>query len=379
MKKLFEEILHEAQKPKSVQIGDKVIDEKTIEKNVGVILSLMSTSGESLGLPHVDMREALGAADASILFPRAIDLQLIKPIEPAPLASTQLAKVITIDSGARSVVFPTLGAVRGAEIGDTQNYPEVHPGFAENTTEVKTKKHGLMIPVSEYVISESMWDVLALFLECGRNAMVRLKEEKCFKELTLNSHVVFDNDISDTDAQTTGTDITGGLNYTITWLDLVDMVSVLLANEFNPTDVCIHPLLWSAFAKDPILSYQVVQSGNVGQFFQAAGAQGLSTSMPVPYNLNVSPYIDYTASDTVQSLTGPSTSIHILDRSSSLVLLVKEALSTDEFTDPYRDIRNIKIKEYYGVGTLNAGKASVVAKKVRVAVNAAPLYTIRTI
>ncbi|MBC7345757.1 MAG: hypothetical protein H5U03_10125, partial [Clostridia bacterium] len=56
--------------------------------------------------------------------------------------------------------------------------------------------------------------------------------------------------------------------------------------------------------------------------------------------------------------------VAVVDRNEVGILLVKEDLSTEEWTDPERDIRAIKVKERYGLGVLNEGKAIAVARNI---------------
>ena len=59
--------------------------------------------------------------------------------------------------------------------------------------------------------------------------------------------------------------------------------------------------------------------------------------------------------------------MYILDRSDIGVIAQKEGLSTDNWTDPERDIRLLKCKERYGIGIYNNGKAITVARNIAVA------------
>jgi hypothetical protein len=51
------------------------------------------------------------------------------------------------------------------------------------------------------------------------------------------------------------------------------------------------------------------------------------------------------------------------------VLIVDEDITTEEFQDPRVDIRKIKLRERYGIGILNEGKAIAVLKNVHVVPN----------
>ena len=56
-----------------------------------------------------------------------------------------------------------------------------------------------------------------------------------------------------------------------------------------------------------------------------------------------------------------------MDASSVGIIAQKEALTTDNWTDPERDIRLLKCKERYGVGIIDNGRGIVVARNLAVA------------
>jgi hypothetical protein len=50
-------------------------------------------------------------------------------------------------------------------------------------------------------------------------------------------------------------------------------------------------------------------------------------------------------------------------------LIVDEEVTTEEWLDPARDIRKIKLRERYGIGIFNEGQAIAVAKNVHIVPN----------
>jgi len=56
-----------------------------------------------------------------------------------------------------------------------------------------------------------------------------------------------------------------------------------------------------------------------------------------------------------------------VDRNNVGVEIVQDGLKTEEFRDPSRDIRNVKIVERYGFGTYNEGRAICSAKNISMA------------
>ena len=64
--------------------------------------------------------------------------------------------------------------------------------------------------------------------------------------------------------------------------------------------------------------------------------------------------------------------MYIIDRANVGVIVEKEALTTDNWTDPERDIRLLKVKERYGIGIVENGKGISVARNIALA----PTYTV---
>ena len=62
------------------------------------------------------------------------------------------------------------------------------------------------------------------------------------------------------------------------------------------------------------------------------------------------------------------------------VIAQKEGLSTENWTDPERDIRSLKCKERYGIGILNNGRGITVARNIAVAPSypSAPKVVVQT-
>lgn len=394
MAKMFKDIMEQAYTNTLPVIEGQPYPLETLKANTKFIEKLMSTNGAALGLPRVSMKEALTASDASILFRKVINDTLIRPIEPPMVFSSRLAKIVTVDN-ARSVLFPSIGVIRAAEISDTGDYPEAHPGFTELSTEIRVSKAGLVVPIGEDIINDSQWDIVALFLEAARFAMARLKEEKCANEFAQNGTRVFDNKYAAASnaerlaAQTTGVDTAGEYNGTLSFRDVIDALGIMVTNEFIPTDITVHPMMWSVFAKDPILQFLMLQSGQAVQNVADLGPNSIKANLPWAFNVNVSPFVNYNVKDTFEILKKdgsttrtltdvPVTDLYISDRNNSLVILAREALSIEQFEEPFRDIRRIKCKERYGVGTLNNGKGVVSIKNIVIGDNSEPIYTVRT-
>ncbi|MFN9116199.1 MAG: hypothetical protein ACK5XN_39640, partial [Bacteroidota bacterium] len=157
-------------------------------------------------------------------------------------------------------------------------------------------------------------------------------------------------------------------NQTVTWDDIIDMAAVLMAENHIPTDFILHPLMWSVFLKDAIFhtggSAAAVNTswGYRPQSKEAA----LNATAPMGLNVIVSPFVSFTAKS---GATAAKSDLFLIDRNEVGTLLVKDDMSTDQFDDPSRDIRSMKMKERYDIVMLGDGEGITVAKGVRLARN----------
>jgi len=388
-KKLIGDLFKEQEK-KATEITlpgvESPLDHKYITANVEFMKALMTTTPESKPEMSINLKEALYAPDASILFPKVISDVLMRPMEdPVMAGQLRLAKVVNIPDGVRSVEFPTVGALRAYDIAPGQEYQENTLAFAEAMTEVKVGKSGLKCPIPEEVINDSMWDILALHVEAMGFAMARWKEEKIFNAVKDRAVVAFDNSIAGAANQTTGKDTNQKSNGSLAFMDLIDAMALQLANGFITTDLVVHPLGWTIFMKDPRLQYQLLTNGPIGQSYAPMGPDNIQANLPWGITVNVSPFMPFTQSPTLTTVTttgdssAAATDIYLIDRNNGIVILQREGIQTDEFNDPNRDLRYLKIKEVYGVDLLNAGKAAVAIKNVRITENSTPLYSVRSV
>jgi hypothetical protein len=360
-----------------------------------ILRELMSPTNHGGPKPYastIKMKEAVHTADFKILFPRIVQDTLQLPREPIYIGQNLLARTINVD-GARIMEFPTLGAIRAFELGDTQEPPEQDPSFSKNITEIRTRRFGLKLELSNDVINESQWDVLALYTQAAGNAMRRKKEELIFNEYTSRAVNIFDNSSTDQLKWTAGRGSNGTTkNATFDHLDLLDMMAALGTNGYVPTDVILHPLAWAIWAKDPILRYQLLHSGAVGQsnlgmFGQDPGT--MSTYVPFGLNVVVSPFQDIAyqttlstgmgAVNSVASGTADFTTITVVDRNASVLILQRTPMQMVQWENPVRDIQSLMFHERYGLSVLNGGRSAVTAKNIRIDLNFNPLYTLRTV
>lgn len=357
---------------------------RDIALNVEALKSMLSTDSKSRG-PRVPLSEALRAADASILFPKVISDVLLRPKEPLMIGQTLLAKTIQVDN-VRSIEFPTMGAIRAFDMPDTGEYREQPASFKEDIVEIKVNKVGVKLALSEDLVKDSMWDLLALYIESAGYAMMRHKEEKIFAEFKDKGHKVFDNASTNPKSWTSGRSYNQAPNYGVTYDNFIDAMGCIVANEYVPTDIIMHPLAWAVFAKDPILRNVMYTQSQIGQSIWTNIPQ-FDQQINVPWNITyqVSPFVPFQYEATLT--TGPASSlpacnitdIYIVDRNHSVVVLQRDPMETEEFNDPSRDVVNLKVRERYGVASVNGGRAAAVISNVRLDQNFAPAFVVGTV
>ena len=306
---------------------------------------------------RVTITEAIASPDASILFPKVIQRTLREAAEPQYLVTPMLS-VVRLGKG-RSLEFPAVNAIQAAEIPEAQEYPEQQLQFIK-TVEGKVSKKGVKIVFTEEVIADSLWDIVGLHVRAAGRAMARLKEQIALERFRAAANTVFDN----ADAgvpDTTGVGANGAANGSFTWDDALEMVAQLVSNEKVPTDFIMHPMMWSVFVR-------TAPFGAGGMFApdmynaRISNQQG-TANRTSPFGLNVilTPFVSFTARN---GATPARSDIYLVDRNEIGSELRKDDLSTDEFTDPTRDLRALKMKERYDIVTFGEGEGITVARNV---------------
>jgi hypothetical protein len=313
---------------------------------------------------RVTVREAFASPDAAILFPKIISRTLKEAAEPQLLV-TPLLSTVRLGKG-RSLEFPAVNAIQAAEIPEGQEYPEQALAFAKQI-EGKVSKKGVKLAFTEEVITDSLWDIVGLHVRAAGRAMARLKEQIALSRFKDAATIVFDNDDAGYD-DTTGKGFTGAANGTVTWDDIVDMAAVLMAEKHIPTDFILHPLMWSVFLKDSIFHAGGAASavGTSWGYRPQSPDAALNATAPMGLNVLVSPFVSFTAKS---GATAAKSDLFLIDRNEVGTLLVKDDMTTDQFDDPSRDIRQLKMKERYDIVMLGDGEGITVAKNVSLARN----------
>lgn len=358
----------------------------------------------------VKLQDALSVPNAPILMPKVIS-NIVKEAQEPLLIGTSLLQRINYSYG-QTITFPAVGALVAADIAEGEEYPERSLQMGGSTVTASIGKSGVAVKVTDEMIRYSQFDVIGMHLRAAGRALARHKEVKIFNHIRSMGVPVFDN-VNPTQSLkgvTTGRDLSGAGNGSVTMDDIFDAYAQIITQGFFPNTLLMHPLTWTMFVKDAQLRYFVLQNGggswfatwtgnpaamapwdnssqgglgvSGGQLTVPAGTPSGQTVTPtegfnpfalnsapqlpgymnIPFRIIVSPFVPY---DARRKLTD----IYMFDSSELGVLIVDEEVMTEEFDDPRVDIRKIKLRERYGIGILSEGKAIATLKNVHVVPN----------
>ena len=320
------------------------------------------------------------SSDHPLLIPRVISEVVKEAIEPN-VVLTPLLQRINYSHGTQ-LTFPAMGAIAAADIPEGGEYPERSLDFAGQVV-ATIGKSGVAVKMTEEMIRYSLYDVMSMHLRAAGRALIRHKEQKVADIITSNAggtNLLFDN--TDTGASsTTGRDAGGAYNGGLTLDDLFKAYATMVNRGFTPNALIMNPFGWQVFANEGLQRLFGFQNG-ASMWGQTQGSPGsaaqwknggmnglmqnstvdapqnLATTFtdvpgvfPYPFKIVVTPYMPYDATNnTVDIVMG--------DLNELGVLVVDEDVVTESFDDPARDIRKVKLRERYGLGSMNNGQGT---------------------
>lgn len=336
----------------------------------------------------VPYKEAVSSADLSIVIPRVINNVLQEPTEPNLVLQNQIAEEITLPYDSPNYIeFPYMGAFTAEEMAEGQQYQVQTFSLGQSRISLRIGKIGLAAALTDEIVRLSMWPLINLHLKGMASAIRRRNEATLYAAMVNEAQVVFDNDNADTTLRTTGKAFDQSWNGTWSYFDLVKMWSVMLGNNYTPSNILAHPLMWSTFAQDPFLMNTFVHGGQIGAGVWSR-PPNWDQQANLPFNITFTPYyaIPFTEKATL-TLSGSGlgaalvSDLYVIDKAHSLYQATRGPIEMDEIDDWYADGKVMKARQYFGASVKDGGKGILVAKNVRSlnVRNQEALYTIGTV
>ena len=377
-------------------------EELAVKDEINSLYTAFNNGGVTSEGLKLTVSDALNTPMAPMSFKRVITEVIQEAIEPI-LIGSRLLNTIRMDGYGTQVNFGTLGAVGPADLSmaEGQEYPEFSIQKGGGTATANIGKHGIAVKITEEMMKYSQWDVIGLHVRQASRALARHKERLIFNMLNAAGVVVFDNDQPNSSeiGLTTGRDLAGAGNGSMTVDDFYDMYAKSLERGFTPDIVLCHPLAWATFVKDPNMRSIVLDGGGMGGWFNGLPS-GVTPSMSAAWKqagkLTGTPTVNATREEregTQQSKIGfpsmfpfggltviPSafvpfdpiaktTSIIMMDSKEVGAIVISEDPTMEEWKDPARDIHKLKVRERYGFALFNQGMAISVAKNISIEPN----------
>jgi hypothetical protein len=317
-------------------------------------------------VPGFNFKDFLASPSAKVLIPRVIIGTMRTAADPVYLAS-KFYKKIRLKNG-QAVMFPSIGVMRAHDVAEGQEIPEETVDWQTHKNSlISVGKSGVRIQYSDELQNDLEFDLVSILIAEAGRAMARLKEQKAFDEWLRHGWTVFDNNLRGRipEAGTTGLDFEGNLNDTMSIDDLLDVIIAVYNNEYTPTDLVMHPLVWTCFARNGLTGsltapFDRETKRELPNATFKLGPESIQGRLPFSFNVNLSPFapIDRGAK---------TFDLFCVDANNVGVQIVKDDLKTENFRDPSRDLNNVKVIERYGFGTYNEGRAICSAKNISMA------------
>ena len=375
----------------------------------------MMLSGKSPAGKGLSYKEALTSRDFPMLLNKVINEKILMPVEPEYIGQSLLSTTVNVGKTTGLYNIPAFGWLTAAEVGEAQEYPEGTAEFNRNATSIMIKKYGIRVGVTAEMLDADELGLFGMHVMAAKQAMNRKKEEIIFQQFGQNTAAAFDNeegfgtfnssgntievkpDLStlftsgtdtfkadstdqggpdtssfDTNFRTNGRDRDGYLNGSLHLFDIVETMATLVADGYDPTVMLVHPIAWAVFAQNPMFNgfqYYNVSSNQDPKTSPAMQMTGPSdmASLRIPWALtmHVSPFVKINY-NTLASNVPILTDVYIGSRKNGLILLQGKPLTQDAYSDLAREIYNVRLREYYGVGISDMGRSWKAIKNIRV-------------
>lgn len=350
------------------------------------------------------IQDVITNEDIAPFVPKVIRKIIIDAVEPQLLIVKNLFAEVSIPDG-QMIEIGAISAINAGKVtqGSDWDSSTLSMDNVGASTQIVISKYGCAINIAKEVIEDNQFDVIKLWLRAAGAALARLKESLGIKLIEDFGITVLDNGTpangTINDGYTTGRNIAGAMNGTMTLNDIFDMWAYLSLRGFTPDTLLMSPMAWKVFAIDPQLREIVVRGavlasrrmplGNTAAGWEdimgglglnskgTGGSTGSSawsqTLTPVNNTLNIPPsylptplkvIVSHMVPFTEREGKKPVTDIIMCDSQRCGILVQREAPTTEAADIFTNDTHMVKIYERYGMNVFDQGKGIILAKNI---------------
>jgi hypothetical protein len=319
-----------------------------------------------------------GMGDQPMLTQRVITEFANEAVEPTPLLKDLFVEISVPQPGAQ-ITIPSWGGMHAGDVSAGGEYPSRSMELGGYII-ADVGKVGIRVPISDEMIKNSSFDLIAMHTRAAAAAVIRRKEEKLATAMLDKGKTIIDNG-STSFKSSTGRSAAGQFNGTLTLDDIAYVHERMTNDGYQPDTLIMHPSAWRLLCMESLKDLFDLRRGanwtaDQNPVYRGTNisrkATGVTGRFPTDWNIIVTPYMPYnpTNSVTVESETNqywPLTDIIICDSNAvGTILKSSDGIETEEFRDPSRDIQNLKLRELYGIAIVEDGEGINVLKNITV-------------
>lgn len=220
-----------------------------------------------------EMKDLTSTPDVRPLLQSSLEILMREPVEPLMVIAGLFTKIQSKGMNTQ-VLAGAIGAVEATDIAEGGTYPEVQMQIGGGMQTAWIGKSGLAVSYTDEVLRYSTWDIMGMNMKQMGAALVRHKERKAASFLKTLGTELYNNASPATSmfGVTTGRDIGGAANGSMTMDDLFYAMAHMAEEGFQPDILLINPLFFYLFVQDPVLRNMMLSHGG-GDWFRPWNGQ----------------------------------------------------------------------------------------------------------
>lgn len=214
------------------------------------------------------VKDLQSSTDFRTLLSKSTEMIIKEPIEPI-LAVTGLYTRVKALGLKTELIMGAIGAVEAGEATEGGGYPEVTFDIGGGVQVATIGKSGIQASFTDEALRYTTWDLMAMMLRMMGAAVARHTEWKAINQLRSLGQTLFDNarPTRSVFGVTTGRDMSGAANGTITMDDIMNAYTLQVQNGFTPDTLILPPQAFFMWARDPVLRHLFLQGASGGVYF----------------------------------------------------------------------------------------------------------------
>ncbi|OYT15271.1 MAG: hypothetical protein B7C24_13895 [Bacteroidetes bacterium 4572_77] len=232
-------------------------DEKTqarqmLEFEANSVLRMLNGEVKSNEKISSFIKNSLNEGTFGTVFSTAVEVFILDYIRPQLIVSNALATTIPVGSKINKsliALIRSFGSVKIGEVPKTGTLPILNPNLAEYAEQIgfDIKKYGVKIELENDMLESDEWGIFGYLLTQIADAFKQRKEYEVLKIVNQSGEVILDNGAgmpnSSLGMGTTGMDVSGGANGTVTLDDFVKVFGYMSIRGHIPTTILVNPFL----------------------------------------------------------------------------------------------------------------------------------------